>query len=38
METNPKNFMSSAVIALQDIQLQTALDRGTTRGVNGRDD
>lgn len=36
METNPKNFMSSVVIALQDIQLQTALDRGTTRGVNGR--
>ena len=36
MDTNPKNFTKSAVIALKDIQLQTALDRGTTRGVNGR--
>jgi L-lactate dehydrogenase complex protein LldF len=30
------NFTRSAVIALHDIQLQTALDRGTTRGVNNR--
>ncbi|MBZ0275624.1 MAG: LUD domain-containing protein, partial [Anaerolineae bacterium] len=29
MELNPNRFMQSAVIALEDIQLQTALDRGT---------
>ena len=29
-------FKSSVVIALDNIQLQTALDRGTTRAVNGR--
>ena len=29
MELNPNKFMESAVIALEDIQLQTALDRGT---------
>lgn len=34
---NPaQSFKSSVVIALDDIQLQTALDRGTTRAVNGR--
>jgi L-lactate dehydrogenase complex protein LldF len=31
-----RDFKSSVVIALDDIQLQTALDRGTTRAVNGR--
>ncbi len=30
------SFKSATLIALQDIQLQTALDRGTTRAVNGR--
>ena len=30
------SFKDSVVIALDDIQLQTALDRGTTRAVNGR--
>ncbi|MCS6848757.1 MAG: LutB/LldF family L-lactate oxidation iron-sulfur protein [Anaerolineae bacterium] len=30
------NFSRSVIIALNDIQLQTALDRGTTRGVNNR--
>jgi L-lactate dehydrogenase complex protein LldF len=29
MELNPNKFMESAVIAIEDIQLQTALDRGT---------
>ncbi len=29
-------FSRSVTVALSDIQLQTALDRGTTRGVNGR--
>ncbi|MCB9453805.1 MAG: iron-sulfur cluster-binding protein [Anaerolineaceae bacterium] len=29
MELNPNRFMETAVIALDDIQLQTALDRGT---------
>jgi L-lactate dehydrogenase complex protein LldF len=29
-------FKHSATIAIGDIQLQTALDRGTTRAVNGR--
>lgn len=29
-------FVHSATIAIQDITLQTALDRGTARGVNGR--
>ncbi|MDW8395915.1 MAG: LutB/LldF family L-lactate oxidation iron-sulfur protein [Anaerolineae bacterium] len=29
-------FQQSVTIALSDIQLQTALDRGTTRGVNAR--
>jgi L-lactate dehydrogenase complex protein LldF len=29
-------FKGAASIAIQDIQLQTALDRGTTRAVNGR--
>jgi L-lactate dehydrogenase complex protein LldF len=29
-------FKQSATIAIQDIQLQTALDRGTTRAVTGR--
>lgn len=30
------HFSQSAYVALHDIQLQTALDRGTTRAVNGR--
>ena len=30
------NFNQASFIAIQDIQLQTALDRGTTRAVNGR--
>ncbi len=30
------HFVQSATIAIQDITLQTALDRGTTRAVNGR--
>lgn len=30
------NFKSASVVAIHDIQLQTALDRGTTRAVNGR--
>ena len=30
------SFKSATIIALDDIQLQTALDRGTTRAVNGR--
>ena len=30
------NFNQDSFIALHDIQLQTALDRGTTRAVNGR--
>ncbi len=30
------NFTQASIIALKDIQLQTALDRGTTRGVNAR--
>ena len=30
------SFKSSVVVALDDIQLQTAFDRGTTRAVNGR--
>jgi L-lactate dehydrogenase complex protein LldF len=35
--SNPSTqFKQSTVIALQDIGLQTALDRGTTRAVNGR--
>jgi hypothetical protein len=29
MELNPNKFSQSAVIALEDIHLQTALDRGT---------
>jgi L-lactate dehydrogenase complex protein LldF len=32
----PKSFKAEVVIALDNIQLQTALDRGTTRAVNGR--
>lgn len=36
MEVKTKEFTHSAVVALADIQLQTALDRGTTRGVNNR--
>lgn len=30
------SFTQAAFVALNDIQLQTALDRGTTRAVNGR--
>lgn len=30
------NFIQASTIAIQDSTLQTALDRGTTRGVNGR--
>lgn len=30
------SFKSASIVALHDIQLQTALDRGTTRAVNGR--
>ncbi len=30
------SFKADSIIALKDIQLQTALDRGTTRAVNGR--
>ncbi len=37
VHTNTANhFVESATIAISDITLQTALDRGTTRGVNGR--
>ncbi|BCX03772.1 MAG: lactate utilization protein B [Candidatus Roseilinea sp.] len=36
MKFKPKDFSRSVTIALNDIQLQTALDRGTTRGVNAR--
>ncbi|MEP7286997.1 MAG: LutB/LldF family L-lactate oxidation iron-sulfur protein [Chloroflexota bacterium] len=38
-ETHPNKangFIQSATIAIQDITLQTALDRGTTRAVNNR--
>jgi L-lactate dehydrogenase complex protein LldF len=37
MDINTTNFTQSAIVALNDIQLQTALDRGTTRGVNARE-
>ncbi len=30
------HFRESVIVALEDIQLQTALERGTTRGVNSR--
>jgi L-lactate dehydrogenase complex protein LldF len=35
MELNPNKFMESAVIAIEDIQLQTALERGTNN-ADGR--
>jgi len=35
MELNPNKFMESAVIAIEDIQLQTALERGTSN-ADGR--
>ena len=34
--TQANAFVHSATIALKDITLQTALDRGTTRAVNNR--
>ncbi len=36
MQIKSNEFVQSATIAIQDITLQTALDRGTGRGVNGR--
>ncbi|MCS7056568.1 MAG: LutB/LldF family L-lactate oxidation iron-sulfur protein [Thermoflexales bacterium] len=36
MKDQRDRFFHSVTIALNDIQLQTALDRGTTRGVNAR--
>src|SRR5258707_6565180 len=37
MHTNNANhFIQSATVAIHDITLQTALDRGTTRAVNNR--
>lgn len=36
MQPTTAQFTQTAIIALDDIQLQTALDRGTTRGVNNR--
>ncbi len=36
MKNNAKQFSQSATIALKDIDLQTALDRGTGRAFNGR--
>nr|PZN55074.1 MAG: (Fe-S)-binding protein [Chloroflexota bacterium] len=37
MDLNPKQFLQSATIALQDIQLQTALDRATGTVTRNRD-
>jgi L-lactate dehydrogenase complex protein LldF len=36
MDNKANAFVHSATVALQDITLQTALDRGTTRAVNNR--
>ncbi len=36
MELKSNDFTHNATIAIEDITLQTALDRGTARGVNGR--
>ncbi len=36
MDVKANEFVHSATIALQDITLQTALDRGTAHGVRGR--
>jgi len=36
MQIKANDFVQSATIAIHDITLQTALDRGTGRGVNGR--
>jgi L-lactate dehydrogenase complex protein LldF len=36
MQNKANQFVQSATIAIQDITLQTALDRGTTRAVNNR--
>jgi L-lactate dehydrogenase complex protein LldF len=36
MELTANKFTQSATIAIKDITLQTALDRGTSHGVNGR--
>src|SRR5215207_1594015 len=36
MELNPNHFVESATIAIDDIQLRTALDRGTGNAVRSR--
>ena len=36
MELEPNHFLASATIALQDIHLQTAMDRGTGNAVRSR--
>ncbi len=36
MQVTANNFIAASSIAVNDATLQTALDRGTTRGVNGR--
>ncbi len=36
MENKANNFIASASIAVQDTNLRTALERGTSRAVNGR--